>query len=193
LQFPNQIDTLKNNIKKTPLLVSSPLTQKVGTPTFVTLQSIAEEVVESDYNGGNQLFAVLLEGKFNSAYKNRVQPFKTPLFKGQSKENKMIVISDGDVGKNQILKDEPHDLASDKWTNQQFGNKDFLLNAVDYLLDDSGLINLRSKSLQIRMLDKQKAFKERTFWQFFNVVLPLVLLLGFGVGFAYWRKRKYAH
>ena len=192
LQFANQIDTLKNNIKKTPLLVSSLLTKKVGTPTFIALQSIAEEVVESDYKGGNQLFAVLLEGTFNSAYKNRIHPFNTPLFKGQSVENKMIVIADGDVGKNQLLKNKPYDLASDKWTNQQFGNKDFLLNSVAYLLDDSGLINLRNKSLQIRMLDKQKAFKERTFWQFFNVILPLLLLFGFGFGFAFWRKKKYS-
>ena len=191
LQFANQIDTLKNNIKKTPLLVSSLLTQKVGTPSFVSLQSIAEEVIEADYKSGNQLFAVLLEGNFNSAYKNRIQPFKTALFKGQSKENKMIVISDGDIGKNQILKNKPHDLGSDKWTSQQFGNKDFLLNAVAYLLDDSGLINLKNKSLQIRMLDKQKAFKERIFWQFFNVILPLILLFGFGFGFAFWRKQKY--
>ena len=191
LQFANQIDTLKNNIKKTPLLVSSLLTKKVGTPTFIALQSIAEEVVESDYKGGNQLFAVLLEGTFNSAYKNRIHPFNTPFFKDQSVESKMIVIADGDVGKNQLLKDKPYDLASDKWTNQQFGNKDFLLNSVAYLLDDSGLINLRNKSLQIRMLDKQKAFKERTFWQFLNVILPLVLLFGFGFGFAFWRKKKY--
>jgi len=191
LQFANQIDTLKNNIKKTPLLVSSLLTQKVGTPSFVSLQSIAEEVIEADYKSGNQLFAVLLEGNFNSAYKNRIQPFKTALFKGQSNENKMIVISDGDIGKNQILKNKPHDLGSDKWTNQQFGNKDFLLNAVAYLLDDSGLINLKNKSLQIRMLDKQKVFKERIFWQFFNVILPLILLFGFGFGFAFWRKQKY--
>ena len=192
LQFANQIDTLKNNIKKTPLLVSSFLTKKVGIPTFIALQSIAEEVVESDYKDGNQLFAVLLEGKFNSAYKNRIHPFTTPLFKGQSVENRMIVIADGDVGKNQLLKNKPYDLASDKWTNQQFGNKDFLLNSVAYLLDDSGLINLRNKSLQIRMLDKQKAFKERTFWQFFNVILPLLLLFGFGIGFGFWRKKKYS-
>ena len=192
LQFANQIDTLKNNIKKTPLLVSSLLTKKVGTPTFIALQSIAEEVVESDYKGGNQLFAVLLEGTFNSAYKNRIHPFNTALFKGQSVENKMIVIADGDVGKNQLLKNKPYDLASDKWTNQQFGNKDFLLNSVAYLLDDSGLVNLRNKSLQIRMLDKQKAFKERTFWQFFNVILPLLLLFGFGFGFGFWRKKKYS-
>jgi ABC-2 type transport system permease protein len=191
LQFANQIDTLKNNIKKTPLLVSSLLTQKVGTPKIIALQSIAEEVVESDYNGGNQLFAVLLEGAFNSAYKKRIKPFETSLFRGQSKENKMIVISDGDVGRNQILKDQPYDLAIDKWTNQQFGNKDFLLNSVEYLLDDSGLMSLRNKSLQIRMLDKQKTFKERTFWQFFNVVLPVLLLFGFGFSFRYWRKKKY--
>ncbi|QNM86016.1 gliding motility-associated ABC transporter substrate-binding protein GldG [Polaribacter pectinis] len=192
LQFANQIDTLKNNIKKTPLLVSSLLTQKVGTPTFIELQSIADEVLETDYKSGNQLFAVLLEGNFNSAYKNRVKPFETSLFKENAINNKMIVIADGDVGKNQILKEQPFDLSRDKWTNEQFGNKDFLLNSVDYLLDDVGLMNLRNKSLQIRMLDKQKAFKERTYWQFLNVVLPLILLFIFGFVFNYLRKRKYS-
>ncbi|QTD38104.1 gliding motility-associated ABC transporter substrate-binding protein GldG [Polaribacter batillariae] len=192
LQFANQIDTLKNNIKKTPLLVSSVRTQKVGTPTFVELQSIAEEVLEADYNDGNQLFAVLLEGNFNSAYKNRIKPFETSLYKENSTNNKMIFIADGDVGKNQILKGKPFDLARDKWTNEQFGNKDFLLNAIDYLLDDVGLMQLRNKSLKIRMLDKQKAFKERTFWQFLNVVLPLVLLFSFGILFNYLRKKRYS-
>jgi ABC-2 type transport system permease protein len=192
LQFANQIDTLKNNIKKTPLLVSSPLTQKIGTPTIITLQSIAEDVNEINYNEGKQLFAVLLEGKFNSAYKNRVKPFETLLFKEKSRENKMIIIADGDIGKNQILKEKPYDLAKDKWTNQQFGNKKFLLNAVDYLLDDSGLIHLRNKSLQIQMLDKQKAFRERLYWQILNLVLPLILLFSFGIVFNYLRKRKYS-
>lgn len=192
LQFANQIDTLKNNIKKTPLLVSSLLTQKVGTPKIIELQSIADEVSETDYKGGHQLFAVLLEGSFNSAYKNRVKPFKTSLLKEQSKPNKMIVISDGDIGKNQILKGQPYDLARDKWTNQQFGNKDFLLNAVDYLLDDAGLLKLRNKSLKIKMLDKQKAYKERTFWQFLNLILPLILLFAFGLTFNFLRKRKYS-
>ncbi|WP_299016614.1 gliding motility-associated ABC transporter substrate-binding protein GldG [uncultured Polaribacter sp.] len=191
LQFANQIDTLKNNLKKTPLLVSSLLTQKVGTPTLIELQSIANEVVENDYKSGSQLFSVLLEGEFNSAYKNRVKPFKTSLFKDKSTANKMIVIADGDVGKNQLLKGKPFDLNRDKWTNQTFANKDFLLNAVDYLLDDSGLMTLRNKSLQIRMLDKQKAFKERGFWQFLNVGLPLILLFAFGFVFNYLRKRKY--
>ena len=197
LQFANPIDTLKNNIKKTPLLRSSLLTQKIGTPGFIELQSIADEIVETDYNNGNQLFAVLLEGAFNSAYKNRIQPFKTPLYKENSNNNKMVVISDGDIGKNQILKDDtskiqPLDLNRDKWTHQQFGNKDFLLNVVDYLLDDVGLIELRNKTLKINILDKQKAFKERLYWQFINVIFPLIFLLFFGILFSFLRKRKYA-
>ena len=191
LQFANQIDTLKNNIKKTPLLVSSLLSQKIGTPSFIELQSIADEVVENDYKNGNQLFAVLLEGNFISAYKNRVKPYESGLYKEKATNNKMVIISDGDVSKNQILKGEPFDLNRDKWTNQQFGNKDFLINSIDYLLDDSGLIQLRNKTLTIKTLDKQKAFKERTFWQLLNVVLPLLILLSFGFVFNYWRKKKY--
>jgi ABC-2 type transport system permease protein len=192
LQFANQIDTLKNNIRKTPLLMSSPLTQKVGTPTIIELQSIADEPQEEEYISGNQLFAVLLEGDFNSGYKNRVKPFETSLFKENATNNKMIVIADGDIAKNQILKGKPTDLSRDKWTNEAFGNKDFLLNSVDYLLDDTGLIELRNKTLKINTLNKKKAFEERTFWQFLNVVLPLLLLFAFGFIFNYLRKRKYS-
>ena len=192
LQFANQIDTLKNNIKKTPLLMSSPLTQKLGTPTIIELQSIADEPLEQEYVSGNQLFAVLLEGNFKSAYKNRIKPFETSLFKENASNNKMIVISDGDIAKNQVLKGKPTDLSRDKWTNEEFGNKDFLLNSVDYLLDDTGLIELRNKTLKISVLDKQKAYKERAFWQFLNVAFPLVLLFTFGFIFNYLRKRKYS-
>ncbi len=192
LQFANAIDTLKNNIKKTPLLISSVLTQKIGTPTFIELQSIANEVIERDYTSGNHLFAVLLEGKFNSAYKNRTKPFLLNNFKENSNYNKMVVISDGDIGKNQILKGKPHDLNRDKWTNQQFGNKDFLLNTVDFLLDDTGLINLRNKTLQIKTLNTKKAFSQRTFWQFFNIVLPLIILFTFGFLFNIIRKNKFS-
>ena len=191
MQFVNQIDTLQNSIKKTPLIVSSILTQKIGTPKIIELQEIAKEPKQEDYASGPQLFAVLLEGEFTSMYKSRIKPFETNLYKEKSKLNKMIIVADGDVGKNQILKGRPHDLSYDKWTNEQFGNKEFLLNSVDYLLDDSGLINLRNKSLQINNLDKQQAYNERSFWQFFNIILPLFLLFGFGFGFNYWRKKKY--
>ena len=192
LQFASPIDTLRNNIKKIPLLVSSLLTQKIGTPNFIELTSIADKIIETDYQSGNQLFAVLLEGNFNSAYKNRVKPFQTNLYKEQATNNKMIVIADGDIAKNQILKEQPFDLNKDKWTGQQFGNKDFLLNAVDYLLDDTGIIHLRNKTLQINLLDKQKTSKERLFWQFLNVVLPLIVLFVFGIVFNFLRNRKYA-
>lgn len=193
LQFTTQIDTLKNDdIIKTPLLVSSLLTAKLGTPNIVNLNSIAEEPNENTYKNGHQLLGVLLEGQFTSAYKNRVKPFETSLFKEESIPNKMVVIADGDIAKNQILKGQPIDLSVDKWTQEAFGNKEFLLNTVDYLLDDDGLINLRNKSLKINLLDKQKAFEERTFWQFFNIVLPLVILAVFGILFNYLRKRKYS-
>lgn len=191
LQFTTQIDTLKNNIKKTALLATSLLSGKLGTPNFVDLRSIADEQNPNEYKSGKQLTAVLLEGEFNSAYKNRIKPFKTSLFKAQSLANKMVVIADGDIGKNQLLKNQPYDLSTDKWTQETFGNKEFLLNTVDYLLDDDGLINLRNKSLKINLLDKQKAFEERSFWQFFNVLLPLLILAIFGFVFNYLRKRKY--
>lgn len=190
-RFSNPIDTLKNSIKKTPLFVTSPLTRKVGTPSFIELQSISEEPKEQDYQEGYLLLGVLLEGKFKSAYKGRILPFNQPNYQEQSVANKMIVIGDGDVGRNQILKGKPFDLGTDKWTNEQFGNKEFLLNAVDFLLDDTGLIDLRNKTLQINILDKEKAFKERSFWQFINVSLPLILLAVFGVFFTFLRKKKY--
>ncbi|MGG6231785.1 gliding motility-associated ABC transporter substrate-binding protein GldG [Tenacibaculum sp. SDUM215027] len=191
-RFTTQIDTLKGNLKKIPLLVTSVLTKKTGTPNFIELQSIAKEPKESEFSSGPQLLAVLLEGAIPSAYKNRIKPFETSDFKAESTNNKMIVIADGDVGSNQVLKGKPHDLSLDKWTGEQFGNKEFLINAIDYLLDDSGLIQLRNKSIQINLLDKQRAFAEKRFWQFINIGIPLVLLALFGLGFNYWRKKKYS-
>ena len=173
-------------------MVSSLLTKKTGTPTIIELQSIAEEPKEKEYISGYQLFSVLLEGEFSSMYSNRVKPFDLNNFSAKSNPNKMVIISDGDLARNQIQKGQPYDLSLDKWTGEQFGNKEFLLNAVDYLLDDSGLIKLRNKTLQINLLDKQKAYKERTYWQIINIVLPLLILFAFGIGFQYWRKKKYS-
>jgi gliding-associated putative ABC transporter substrate-binding component GldG len=192
LQFTTQIDTLKNDIKKTPLLATSLLSAKMGTPNYVELKSIADEPNQNQFNSGNQLTAVLLEGEFKSAYKDRIKPFNTAIYKEKSSPNKMVVIADGDIGRNQLLKGEPYDLSRDKWTQETFGNKEFLLNTVDYLLDDTGITTLRNKSLKINLLDKKKAFEERSFWQLFNIVLPLVLLAVFGFIFNYLRRRKYS-
>lgn len=192
LRFANQIDTLKNDIKKTPLLVSSPLTRMIGTPSFIELQSISEEPKQEQYQGGYKVFGALLEGEFSSMYANRMKPLELADHQNKSSQNKMIIISDGDIIKNQIAKNQPYDVNIDKWTGEQFGNKEFLVNSIDYLLDDSGLINLRNKSLKINLLDKQRAFEERGYWQFLNVILPLVLLSIFGFGFNYLRKKKYS-
>lgn len=192
LRFANQMDTLQNGIKKTPLLVSSPLTRMIGTPNFIELQSISEEPKQEQYQGGYQLFGVLLEGEFTSMYSNRIKPFEPSNYQSKGSNNKMIVISDGDIIRNQIAKNQPYDLNVDKWTGEQFGNKEFLMNSIDYLLDDSGLIDLRNKSLQINLLDKKRAFEDRGYWQFLNVILPLLLLSVFGIVFNYLRKRKYS-
>ena len=192
LRFANQIDTLQNSLQKTVLLMSSMLTRKTGTPAIIALESIAEEPKEEDYSSGFQIFSLLIEGDFTSMYANRIKPFNIKKFSKKSSHNKMIVISDGDIGRNQLQKGKPFDLAQDKWTGEQFGNKEFLLNAVDYLLDDNGLIELRNKNVQINLLDKEKAYQERTFWQFVNIILPLLVLLTFGFVFQYVRKRTYS-
>ena len=191
LKFTNSIDTLKNNIKKTVLLQSSPLSRSEGTPTIISLKSIAEQTNQRNYNDGNKSIAILLEGEFKSAYSGRIKPYNTD-YKDNSTSNKMIVIADGDIIANEISKGQPLELGIDKWTNQRFGNKEFLLNAVSYLLDDTGLINLRSKNVKIAFLNKQKAYKEAVKWQVINILFPLVILGVFGLTFNYFKKKKYS-
>lgn len=191
LKFPSSLDTLENKIKKTLLLQSSPLAKVIGTPATIDLNEIATEPDKDQFKDANTNFGALLEGSFTSAYKNRIMPFDIKGFKKESIANKMIIISDGDLAINEVLRGEPLPLDKDKWTSQNYGNIDFLLNSVHYLMDDSGLLKLRSKTLQIQFLDKEKAFEERSYWQLFNLVLPLVILFGFGWFFNFLRKRRY--
>ena len=191
-KFSNSIDTLKNNISKTVLLQSSPLSKVVGTPTIISLKSISEKPDPANFSNGNKPLAVLLEGEFKSAYNNRIKPFNLDNYKEIGANTKMIVISDGDIIANEIVKGQPIELGVHKFTNQRFGNKDFLLNAVNYLLDDTGLIYLRSKTVKIAFLNKQKAYEEAIKWQLINILFPLVILGGFGLAFNYFRKKKYS-
>lgn len=190
--FANPIDTLKNNIKKTILLESAPLSKLEGTPAIISLESVNEAPDPKTFNKGSQTLAVLLEGEFTSVYNNRIKPFDLPDIKNKSTDTKMIVISDGDVIKNEIGRNGPEELGFDRGTLQTFGNKEFLLNAVNYLLDDDGLINIRSKEVAVAFLDQQKIAKEKTKWQLINIVLPLFILGLFGFLFNFLRKRKYS-
>ena len=192
LRFANTIDTLKNKIKKTVLLQSSDFSKAIGTPVIISLEDIAKKPEKKDYNNGNQTLGVLLEGEFNSAYANRVKPYETSLFKEKSEPNKMVVIADGDIIANELVKGQPIDLGVDKFTSIRYGNADFLMNTINYLLDDSGLLQLRSKTIQLQYLDKEKAYNERSFWQMINVIVPLVILAFFGIIFTFLRKRKYS-
>ncbi len=190
--FANPIDTLKNSLKKTILLETAPLTKLEGTPREVSLSLVTQEQNPQSFNKGNQNLAVLIEGEFQSVYSNRIPPFNIQKALNKSIPTKMIVIADGDVIKNDVIRNVPQELGFDRWTGQTYGNKEFLLNAVNYLLDDNGLINIRSKEIAVAFLNQQKIASEKTMWQVINILLPLVLLLVFGFVFNYFRKKKYA-
>jgi ABC-2 type transport system permease protein len=139
----------------------------------------------------------LLEGKFKSDFLNRPVPEGlTDKIESlpESKPTKMIVISDGDVFKNQVGTDgSPYPLGYDHYTQQNFGNKNLLLNIADYMTDDSGLIGLRTKEIQIRLLDRARIRSEKLYWQVINNVIPLAFVLIFAIFQHYIRRRKYAH
>ena len=193
-EFASPIEILKNDIKKTVLLSSSEYSKTIGTPSPIYLDMVTEETTPEEYEGKGLLpVAVLMEGKFKSMYQNRVLPFKDNSFQATGKDNKMIVISDGDIIKNQLDKGVPLELGFDKWTNQLYGNKEFLMNCVNYLLDDNGLINIRSKDVDLPLLNKEEVYKNYTMAQMITVGLPIVILAIFGFLFTFLRKRKYSH
>tara|TARA_R110002124_G_scaffold38970_2_gene123265 strand:+ start:23601 stop:25268 length:1668 start_codon:yes stop_codon:yes gene_type:complete len=189
--FTSPMDTLKNGVKKTILLQSSPRSKLEGTPKQISLDNVTEIIDETTFNEGPQNLAVLLEGEFTSVYDKRVLPFNTKDYKSKSTTTKMVIISDGDVIKNEVVRNKPQQLGFDELTGKAFGNKEFLLNTVNYLLDDTGLINIRTKEISIPYLDSEKIKGTKGKWQLINIALPLVLLGLFGFAFNYYRKKKY--
>jgi ABC-2 type transport system permease protein len=111
-----------------------------------------------------------------------------------SKPTSMIIIADGDIARNAVRKlaydTIPMNLGYDRYTKETYGNKDFMLNAVNYLCDDAGLLNIRSRELKIRLLSKTRIAEERTMWQVINILGPIVMLIVFGIVLSYVRKRK---
>ena len=137
---------------------------------------------------------VLLEGTFKSVFENRVLAFDQKDFKTQGAPNKMIVIADGDIIKNQLDKNgAPVELGLDQRTGILYDNKDLMFNCVNYLLDDTGLINIRSKDLDLPLLDKEKVYDNYTQTQILTLGLPIFIVGLFGFVFTYIRKKKYSH
>ena len=190
--FANPMDTIKSRTQKTILLQTAPLTKLEGTPREISLDMVNDQLDPKTFNKGPQTLAVLLEGTFISAYNNRVKPVTINNPKNSSIPTKMVVISDGDVIKNEVGRLGVEELGFDKYTGQTFGNKEFLINVANYLLDDTGLINIRSKEIAVAFLNPEKITEEKTKWQLLNLLLPLVLLGLFGLTFNYLRKKKYA-
>lgn len=198
LEFASSIDTVGGKgIKRTVLLTTSDKSRVLRTPTQVSLDVMLEEPKPEQFNKPFLPVAVLLEGRFESVFKNRMSRIikldETIKFREDGKQTKMIVVSDGDIMRNHINPDGTYlPTGFDKYTNQQFGNKNFLLNAINYLCDDMSLTSIRSRSLEIRLLDRKKAEAERTKWQIINVGIPIVLIILFGFLNAYLRRKRYA-
>lgn len=198
MEFASTIDTVfARGIKKTILLHSSRYSKTQPTPARVALAMVQFKPKESQFTMPYQPVACLLEGEFNSNYENRlpsaIMNDTAIAFKSHGKKTKMIVIADGDVAKNEFSrKSGPIPLGFDRYTQQTFANKTFLLNCMNYLLDDEGLLQLRAREIKLRLLDKKKIEGKESKWQLINIALPLGVVILFGMIQFYIRKKKYA-
>jgi gliding-associated putative ABC transporter substrate-binding component GldG len=183
-------------VLKTPLLFTSQFTRKLSTPIKVGIDDIRKTKPEN-FNAGQFPIAYLLEGEFTSLYKNRFLPegIDTANYKSKSISTKIIIVADGDLARNDInpRNNEAQLLGKDLFSGYTYSNQDLLLNMVAYLTDENGLITARTKEVKIRPLNKDKLKTERTYWQVLNLVMPIVVLIAFGVVRAVARKKKYAN
>ncbi|MEL7021367.1 MAG: gliding motility-associated ABC transporter substrate-binding protein GldG [Bacteroidota bacterium] len=203
LFFPASIDTVrtKTPVNKTILLTSSDYSRLQLPPVRLNFEILRYDPDPAKFNKGRQPLAVLLEGQFPSLYENRVtEGMATALEQLQlsprytSIPTRMLVVSDGDVIKNwpRSRTGKLPPLGLNIYERQLYANKPFLINAVEYLLDDAGVIAARSKEVKLRLLDTVRARSEAGWWQTLNVILPLLFLTFFGLGFNWWRRRQYA-
>jgi gliding-associated putative ABC transporter substrate-binding component GldG len=195
-RYVASIDTVRaDGVSKTPLLMTSPYTKVLNAPAFVTFNDAQTDTEQAEYQGGVKTIAYLLEGKFQSLYKNRLLPNDPNFadFKAESKPTKIIICSDGDLIVNEFSQKtgNPLPLGYDKTTQHTFGNKDFVMNSIDYLIDEDGVIQAKGKEVKLRPLDKLRTRDERTFWQILNIGLPVALVLLFGFILQWTRRRKY--
>ena len=196
MEFVSSIDTTVSQAEKTVLLYSSNGTRIMNAPVNVSLNMLKQKQDAKLFNAGSKPVAMLLEGEFVSAFKNRLtatmEESTQIAFKDFSDTTAMIVVADGDICKNDFINGQLLPLAYDKYTRQMYGNKEFLVNCVNYLCGDVDLIPLRSREVIMRKLDTAKIERERTFWQVINVVVPVVIILVLGLFLTIFRKKKYS-
>jgi ABC-2 type transport system permease protein len=199
-EFGSTLDTIRvPGVQKTILLQTSPYSRRRPAPTQVSLAELYNEPIRSLFNEGPLATALLLEGPLPSYYANRMVPkTELPAPPLAAKDAKLLIIGDGDVGKNQrniirndIPRGAPLPLGYDQYTGQQFGNSDFLLNAMDYLLEGNGLISVRGRDVSLRLLDRPKVDARAAFFQGLNSLAPIALVLLLHALYRKFRQRRF--
>ena len=196
-RFLSTIDTVRaRGIQKTVLLKTSPYTTVLNVPTLISYNEARQQPDPATYKGGVRLVGVLLEGQFTSLYANQLLPDSLAQgFKAKAETGKVLICADGDLVVNDVdyKRKAPLPLGYDRFSGNQFANKEFVLNAIDYLTDPDGVIVARTKEVPLRPLDAVKTGQERTWWQAINVLVPLVLLAIGGLTWQFIRRRRYAN
>lgn len=198
MEFAASLDTVRaDDVRKTILLHTGKHSRVLPTPAKVSLDVMLKEPSERQMNRSAIPLSVLLEGRFESVFKNRIAPgllnAKEVAYRDKGRQTKMIVVSDGDIIRNGYTPDGNLLPAGyDRYSGQQYANGRFIINAVNFLLDDAALTEARSRSLEIRLLDRKKAKEERLKWQAFNIAGPIIAMVLFGIAWAMVRKRRYA-
>jgi ABC-2 type transport system permease protein len=200
-EFANYIDTvgLDPKIEKRVILATSEFTRTLSPPVMISLKEAELTPDEKDFNKSKLPVAVLLEGVFPSVFKNRMTDNLTGdknfKIKTESVNTKLIVIADADIIRNEVtrvgLEETPFPLGLDKYTGEVFGNRDFLINCINYLVDDNGIMELRSREMKLRLLNHTKIKSEKFKWQLVNTAVPVMIVILAGLLFSYIRKRKY--
>ncbi len=200
--FPNTLDTVKaDGIKKTFLLKSSANARVLPAPARVDFEYLQIAPDINQFNVRDTGVAVLLEGKFRSLFTSRLsrtrldslQAMSTPFREESDSTAKVIVVADGDIAMNQVSPQRgPLPMGYNFYTNHSFSNKEFFLNALDYLVNPSGILETRAREFRLRMLDLKKVQEQKTSWQAINMVIPVLLTILAGLLYQYLRKRKFA-
>lgn len=204
-RFVNSVDTVKaDNISKTILLSSSANTKIISAPALISGVENRNAPEDAQFKKKDVAAAVLLEGKFSSLYANRLtmsirdtmQKYGTPPLTSSIADNKMIIIADGDIVLNGVSQGQPIPMGVNAYTTgtqyeYRFANKDFIQNCIEYLVNNSGLNQAKSKDYKLRLLDQKKINDARTQWQLINIALPIFLIFLFGILYQWWRKRRY--